>query len=565
MTKTRPLFLAAVLLLAGAAAAAQTATSQTAAPRTALPADAAFFSTADRVMEEMSRILALPQKAPLKKSLRSRDEIREYVLKQLREDKEPAKRYADRQALVKFGLLPKDFDLDAFLVELLTEQIAGLYDPKGGEFYIADWIAPGGQQEMVMAHELTHALHDQHFQVEKWADAAKPNDDAHLARNAVIEGSATLAMLDYLMRGQQHSARDLPNLGPMIRAQMGAEMSSTPQMAKAPPFLRDVLLFPYLAGAVFAQEVLKAGPSWKEFTRVFAQPPLSTQQILHPEKYLNGVAPVAVDLPDLTRNLPAGWKKLDDNVMGEFGTHAMLKQLLDEERAASVSPQWVGDRYAIYEQERTKELALVFRIRFADEQAATRYFGLYSGALEEKYKTRTQLFRRPSFFSFESEESGVFLRCQATECISLEGTTRFVFDRLIRALGLAPAPRPGARPQKSAVKTAAQAGPLAIPATRGEDTLSDAGRDFTLRGRTREALTLQPRPAALQPRAQASLLFRREQAGAGGAAQGGQSVAGPFERASPIAPAVFVVHGDLLAGFDKQCRTGVHACPSRKR
>ncbi len=457
MTSTRrALWLAVLFLLLPSPAAAQAAPAQNPAPKAAVPPDAEFFRTADRVMEDMSRILSLPVKTPLKKSLRTREEIRDYVLKQLREDKDPAKRYADRQALVKFGLLPRDFDLDAFLVDLLSEQIAGLYDPRGGEFYIADWIAPGAQREMVMAHELTHALHDQHFQVEKWSDAAKPNDDAGLARSAVIEGAATVAMFDYLMRGQQHSARDLPNLGPLMRAQMGAEMANTPQMVKAPPFLRDVLLFPYIAGAVFAQEVLKAGPSWKEFTRVFEEPPLSTQQILHPEKYLNEVAPAAVDLPDLTRNLPSGWKKLDDNVLGEFSAHAMLKQLLDEERAASVSPAWTGDRYAIYEQERTKDLALVFRVRFESEEAAARYFGLYSAVLEGKYKTRTNLFRRPNFFSFESAEGGVFLKCQAAECVSLEGTTRMVFDRLIRALGLAPAPRPGARPQKSTVKTAAQ-------------------------------------------------------------------------------------------------------------
>ena len=118
---------------------------------------------------------------PLKKSLRSREQIRAYVIKEMNEDKDAEERYAGERSAEAFGLLPKGFDLDTFMIDLLTEQIAGLYDPKTHEFYVADWI-PIADQKMVMAHELTHALQDQHFQIEKWVKAARPNDDAELAR-----------------------------------------------------------------------------------------------------------------------------------------------------------------------------------------------------------------------------------------------------------------------------------------------------------------------------------------------------------------------------------------------
>ena len=140
--------------------------SGTAAPPTAT-SPAEFTEAADEVLHDMSEITGLALVRPLKKTLRSRAEIRAYVIRQMDEDKNADERYADARSAEAFGLLPKGFDLDSFMVELLTEQIAGLYDPKAHEFYIADWI-PLEDQRMVMAHELTHALEDQHFQIETW-------------------------------------------------------------------------------------------------------------------------------------------------------------------------------------------------------------------------------------------------------------------------------------------------------------------------------------------------------------------------------------------------------------
>ena len=94
----------------------------------------------------------------MKKSIRSREDIHAYVLKQMDDEKDAKERYASARSAEAFGLIPKGFNLDTFLVDLLTEQIAGLYDPKAHEFYIADWI-PADEQRMVMAHELTHRTH----------------------------------------------------------------------------------------------------------------------------------------------------------------------------------------------------------------------------------------------------------------------------------------------------------------------------------------------------------------------------------------------------------------------
>lgn len=445
--------LSAVLLFALGAIAQQAAPPIGNPPPVNAPS-AEFLTAADEVLGEMSKLLSLPIKSPLKKSLRTRDEIRDYVIRRMKEDKEPAKRYADQKALEKFGLIPKGFELEPFLIELLSEQIAGLYDPKAQEFFIADWISPADQR-LVMAHELTHALHDQNFKVDPWLEAAKPNDDAELARDAVLEGSALAAMVDYLLRGEPKGVRDLQE---MDATSLLGDVDKSPQLSKAPPFLRDALLFPYLAGTTFTQRFLRASTGWADFHKVFENPPVSTQQILHADLYLKGVAPKAVTLPDLSRIVPSAWKKLDENVLGEFGVLEILKQFVDEPRAKRLSPAWAGDRYAVFENPKTKQALLVLRLRLASEADAARMFGGYSEALELKYEKRRQLFRRPNFFSFETDDGGVFLRCVADQCLSMEGANRELFEKITRAIGWPAGPADAEPLQKKATVTTANVG-----------------------------------------------------------------------------------------------------------
>jgi len=397
-------------------------------------ANAEFAAAADEVLTQMSEITGLKLRSPVKKTLRSREEIRAYVIREMNEDKEPAERYASEKSAEALGLLPKGFDFDTFMVDLLTEQIAGLYDPKTQEFYIADWI-PIADQRMVMAHELTHALQDQHYKIEAWVKAARPNDDAELARESVLEGSAMAAMIDYLLLDKGLSIKDVPDIDPSV---MIGDLDDTPTMKKAPPFLRASLIFPYLAGLSFSAAILKPN-GWSSMPRVFANPPVSSQQIMHPALYKTGKTPVPVTLPSIDNVLGAEYAKLEDNVLGEFGWKEVLQQFLDEARATSLATAWEGDRYVVFEQKKTKRLVLVTRLRLAAEEQTARFFGQYSEALEKKYSERSNLFRRADFFSFTTPEGEVFLHCVATECITAEGTTRAVFDAVNKAVGF-PAP-----------------------------------------------------------------------------------------------------------------------------
>ena len=402
--------------------------------------EAEFIAAADEVVSKMSEITGLKLRTPLKKSLRSREEIRAYVIKQMNEEKTSAERYAGKRSAEAFGLIPKGFDLDTFIVNVLTEQVEGLYDPKAREFYIADW-SPLSEQRMVMAHELTHALEDQHFQIEAWLKAARPNDDAELARDAVLEGSAMVAMIDYLMLGTGRSLKDLPEFDPSM---LIGDLGSTPTLQNAPPFLRDVLIFPYLGGLTFSAAILKDS-GWSGLPGLFEKPPVSSQQILHPGLYRSGRSSQSVALPSLEKLLGNNWSLLDENVMGEFGWKEVLKQFLDDTRAKSLAASWAGDRYALYEEKNSKRMVLITRLRLDSEEHATRFSGQYSEALEKKYSERSNLFRRSNFFSFDTPEGGVFLYCFGVECMTMEGTTRKVFDGLTKAIEWPMAPQPAQR------------------------------------------------------------------------------------------------------------------------
>jgi hypothetical protein len=389
-----------------------------------------FLAAVDEVIKEMSDITGWQLKTPLKKSIRTRAEIRAYVLQQMDDEKDAKERYASARTAEAFGLIPKGFNLDSFLVDLLTEQIAGLYDPKAHEFYIADWIAPD-EQRMVMSHELTHALQDQYFHIEDWVHAARPNDDAELARESVLEGSAMAGMLEYELRDKGLKLKDLPDFDPSIFV---GDLADTPMLKKAPPFIKDSLLFPYFSGLTFSLTILRAG-GWKGFDHVFANPPAGTQQIMHPTLYREGKAPgpLKVDLPDGVPS--AGWNELEEDCMGEFGWKEILKQFLDDDRAKKVAAGWDGDDYITFEHKDKKALMVFARLRFNNEDMASDFFDAYSSALAKKYRDPKNVMKADQFVAFDSVDGRVFLRCVAKECVTAQGTDSSAFAKWTQKLG----------------------------------------------------------------------------------------------------------------------------------
>jgi hypothetical protein len=302
--------------------------------------NAAIISTTEAVLKETSELRELSILRAVKSGAQSRSEIEHMIVKNLDTDTTPEEMRAAEVSLRAFGLAPKDFQYRSFLIKLLTEQVAGYYDPKAQKFYLADWIELEGQKP-VMAHELTHALQDQHFDLKRFENWPKGDSDAELAAHSLIEGDATLAMTLYMAKH--------PLVALAFIKSLGNSESSSEQFKRAPRALRESLLFPYEAGSNWATQVYRRG-GWEMVSQAFTKLPQSSEQIMHPEKYFSYEAPVKVTLPDLKPLLGPMWKRIDTDVNGEWGLYLVLDEYLNN---SAVSKQaaagWGGDRYVLYE------------------------------------------------------------------------------------------------------------------------------------------------------------------------------------------------------------------------
>lgn len=338
---------------------------QTGATRTAQ--NASIISTAEAILKETSELRELSILREVKSGAQSRSEIEQVIIKNLDADTTPAEMYAAETVLKAFGLAPTDFAYRSFLIKLLSEQVAGYYDPKARQFYLADWIELDGQKP-VMAHELTHALQDQHFNLRRFEKWPNGDSDAELAARALIEGDATLAMTHYLTRH------------PMVALAFMRSSQDTPseQFEKAPRAVRESLMFPYAEGSNWAAEVHDRG-GWNMVSKAFTKLPQSTEQILHPEKYFAYEAPVKVTLPNFRRALGPRWKRIDNDVSGEWGYYLVLDEYLkDAKWSKQAAAGWGGDRFVIYEGPRKSGLFLAQMTVWDTAADAQEFFDAYT-------------------------------------------------------------------------------------------------------------------------------------------------------------------------------------------
>jgi hypothetical protein len=303
-------------------------------------------ATTAELLAQVGKLRGLAVKQPVKSGVKSRAEIEQTVVRAFDESTTPEELATAAKAMTAFGLLPKDFRYREFMVRLLTEQVAGFYEPKTKEFFIADWNSIEVQKP-VMAHELTHALQDQHFDLtrfEKWPDG---DGDREMAIHALIEGDATALMLEYTVKP---FGLDITKLPLSALKEMGAQGDNAGMavFASAPRAVRDALVFPYAQGVIFAQAVIKER-GWAGLSRVYAELPHSTEQVMHPHKYFARELPVKVELADLSPLLGKGWRRIDADISGEYGYSLVLAEYIPKDDADEAAAGWGGDQYALYE------------------------------------------------------------------------------------------------------------------------------------------------------------------------------------------------------------------------
>lgn len=310
--------------------------------QTAAPAE--LVAEARGIAREIAAIRGLAALRPIDFQVSDKATIQAYARTSLESQMPPEQWEAFRILLVHTGMIPRGTDLEGLVVRLYAEQIAGYYDPSRKTFYLADWL-PQLLQRGVVAHEVTHALQDQHFDLESWLSALPPTEDGALARAAVAEGDAMAAMIAYLLEPLGARVEDLPPLSNLVGGQQPAIADAYPTFDAAPVALQRLLLFPYVEGSDFVRAALESG-GWAAVDRLYREPPASTEQVLHPERYFGDRdEPRAVELPAGA----ASDSLLAEGSWGEFGTRlALAAALTDSALPAVAAGGWDGDRYGLW-------------------------------------------------------------------------------------------------------------------------------------------------------------------------------------------------------------------------
>jgi hypothetical protein len=314
-------------------------------PEDGAPADpAAALALADEVLQQVSQVRGLRPLGPVARELHDEATLRGYITRRLEQEYPGDRLQREQRLLQALGLLPAECDLAAAVKDLYAAQTAGYYDPERRTLYISSAL-PAALQRPTMAHELTHALQDQHFKIGRYLDPSRRDmdDDTRAAIMGLLEGDATAVMLATLSRaGGGEWVQNLSFFeGGTLEALTAASAASVPA------FLVQLLNFPYHYGTAFVASLYRSG-GWEAVSAAYARPPRSTEQILHPERYSpDEDAPTPVPraaFPERLGNLSFYYEL----VLGEFVTRQILEQQVSPEAAARAAAGWDGDRAALY-------------------------------------------------------------------------------------------------------------------------------------------------------------------------------------------------------------------------
>jgi len=313
-------------------------------------------------------------------SMMEADMMRDYTDNQLA---------ADAVAGALTGLYPPGLDLKAASLKLLKSQVAGFYDPHGKEMVLVEGGADLGVWnsaaqlmiqrdvvgQMLLAHELTHALQDQNFDLEASLDQVKDNDDRGLALKCVAEGDATIAGFAYAVgRMDDGTADAVANNLKQLPQALAAEAPGTPEGLSAP------LAFQYSDGVRFVAEAYRRG-GWPAVDALYRKPPQSSHQILHPELYFDRTAPAPqIELAGYDR-IMSGWKKADDDTYGELLLRVILERNLGQQSSeVGLASRWLADRMIILQESRA--VNVIWMLAFSDARTAGHFAVVYQTLLD---------------------------------------------------------------------------------------------------------------------------------------------------------------------------------------
>ena len=387
-------------------------------PAPAQPGDSAkLCALIPPLAEQLTKISGMPLRHAVPCDFITKEKIKEFLNKRVKEVAKPEDLRAEELTLKKFGLVPPDFDLARNTIDLLTEQAAAFYDYDKKKLFVTDTTG-AETQEPVLSHEIAHAIADQNYNLSKFIKAGRNSDDGATARLAVMEGQATWLMSELLARKMGESLKDSPSLLATMSGAADGAAGQFPVFDQSPLYLRQTLVFPYTKGMLFQHAVFERDGQ-AGFGEVFRKPPASTQQIIHPEKYFSGIKPTQPDLPQ--PHLPKGYKSLVGGSLGELEHAIMLEQYSGKERAAELAPHWRGCAFDLEENKKAGRIVLLYAVEWDSEDAARQYLDAYRQQLAKKWKQMTIASQSADAATGTGDDGRFELRRKGAVVTSMEG------------------------------------------------------------------------------------------------------------------------------------------------
>ena len=329
------------------------------------PPSESIQEVVDRITGQVSELRGLPVRQDPPTFFISSDQMAENIRENIEEEYTQEEADIEAEIFMLLDFIEPGTDLREVIADLYAGSVVGYYDTDTGEMFVLnDGEDPTPAAKYILAHELIHALQDQTFDLDVFLPEDEENDDLARAKTALVEGDAVVGSSEYarsfLTRSETRQVYSSGNDGP--------------DLSRIPPFLFKLLAFPYQHGGVFVTAI-HSGMGWDSVDAAYSNPPLSTEHILHPEKYLAGEQPVTITLPDFTAALAPGWETLDKGVLGEFIIATYLENRLTYSRAADAAEFWGGDAYALLRNPNQDESALVSLSTWDSVEDAQDFFG----------------------------------------------------------------------------------------------------------------------------------------------------------------------------------------------
>jgi hypothetical protein len=414
-----------------------------------------LFRSVDEILHFASKDTGLPVKKKVKKAIVSREEVEKYIGEKFKDDADRIRFERSELVQKKFGLLPRQFDLHGFLIKLLTEQVAGYYDEKTRTMNLLDWNEPD-MQRPVMAHELTHALQDQSYNLEKMSkhdeeiekhgledlDALVRNDEESTCRSAVLEGQAMIVLLDYVLAPSDQSVAKMPQVVDMMQASMDKSRGS-PIFDSAPLLLQEELAFPYRQGMKFIKELLVAGGKDLAYAGVLDRIPQTTREVMEPKEYLAGRRVPPLLLPDFSF-LKKDYEPFDAGAVGELDVNILLRIYADETLARKLTPEWRGGSYYAAGRRNVKpsdrnssaHIGLFYVSKWASDAAAQEFARTYAAALPKRYESLHHVTvdaATPGREQYMSSDGPIFIQQTGNVVVAVESFDEDMAKKLIAA------------------------------------------------------------------------------------------------------------------------------------